>query len=55
MTAGDVNEQYLFNGTKILDPIKKIIESQDIGWNLQYAGDTNWGKGIYFAINASYS
>lgn len=32
-----------------------ITKNKDIGWNLNYASNTKWGKGIYFAINARYS
>lgn len=27
----------------------------DAGLNINYSNDGMWGKGIYFAVNASYS
>ena len=51
-----VNEKLLFHGTRGTDP-KEIVES-DMGIDFRYSSqDRNllWGKGAYFAVNASYS
>jgi len=43
----------LFHGTKIAHPSK--IYNSEKGFMMQYAGDGMWGRGMYFAQNASYS
>ena len=47
-----INEKYLFHGTK---KWKKIVESDDVTFNIQYANKGMWGKGLYFATRANYS
>ena len=54
--ANGVNEKLLFHGTSKTDP-KVIVESVK-GIDFRYSNqDRNllWGKGAYFAVNASYS
>uniref|UniRef100_A0A1X7SHA1 Poly [ADP-ribose] polymerase n=1 Tax=Amphimedon queenslandica TaxID=400682 RepID=A0A1X7SHA1_AMPQE len=51
---GSVHEKELFHGTK-RDKIEPICST---GFNRGYAADSNaarYGKGVYFALNASYS
>lgn len=44
----------LWHGTRSTDP-EKIIHG-DEGFDIKYAADSGvWGRGIYFAENASYS
>ncbi len=52
--SGVTNEQNLFHGTRTKDP--KDIYQGDAGFDMRF-GDPNglWGKGNYFAVNASYS
>lgn len=42
----------LWHGTRKNNPIQ--IYTHD-GLNINYASEGYWGKGIYFAVNASYS
>ena len=51
-----INEKLLFHGTRRTDP-KVIIESVK-GIDFRYSSEDRsllWGKGAYFAVNASYS
>ena len=49
-----VNERLLFHGTRATDP-KKIITSEK-GFDFRYSSENGlWGKGLYFAVKASYS
>ena len=51
-----VNEKLLFHGTRKMDP-KVIVESVK-GIDFRYSNQDRgllWGKGAYFAVNASYS
>jgi hypothetical protein len=43
----------LWHGTKATDP-KNIWESTD-GFLINFSNQGMWGRGIYFARNASYS
>ena len=43
----------LFHGTSFNDP-EKIYKGDD-GFNMKYSRDGMWGRGNYFAVNASYS
>ena len=43
----------LFHGSSHTDP--EIIIEDNVGFNIQYSRDGMWGRGIYFAVNASYS
>ena len=50
----DINRLLLFHGTRNADP-ELICKSFDTGFDLQYAAHGSYGKGLYFALNASYS
>ena len=50
---GMVNEKRLFHGSRNVSP-HKIYESEH-GFDFRYGGQGMWGKGAYFAVNASYS
>jgi len=51
----EINRQLLFHGTRQIEP-KKIYMSSDTGFDLQYSNPRgSYGKGIYFAVNSSYS
>ena len=44
----------MWHGTSLTDP-KKIYDSTD-GFTTQFSkDDCLWGRGVYFAVNASYS
>ena len=45
--------QYLWHGSRNTDP--KIIYEGEEGFNVIYSSDGMWGKGLYFAQDASYS
>ena len=50
---GQVNEKLLFHGTRDTNP--KTIISSEKGFDFRYGSDNCfWGKGTYFAVNASY-
>lgn len=53
--AGELNEKYLFHGTRFTSP-KDVALSQK-GFDFRYGNGANnmWGSGAYFAVNASYS
>ena len=46
-------EKLLFHGTRQNDP--QVIYSGDVGFDVRRSNVGKWGKGIYFAVNASYS
>ena len=46
-------EKTLFHGTHNTDP-KEIYEGDD-NFDMQFSKDGMWGRGNYFAVNASYS
>ena len=51
---GQVNEKWLFHGSSSVSP-EKIYESEH-GFDFRHSGSSSlWGKGAYFAVNASYS
>lgn len=50
----EVNRKFLFHGTR-QNPPEKIYGNFDTGFDLQYANYGLYGKGLYFAENASYS
>ncbi|XP_019855862.1 PREDICTED: uncharacterized protein LOC105313855 [Amphimedon queenslandica] len=51
---GLVNEKWLFHGSSSVSP-EKIYESEH-GFDFRHSGSSSlWGKGAYFAVNASYS
>ncbi|KAI6646906.1 Sacsin-like [Oopsacas minuta] len=43
----------LFHGSSSTDP--EVIIQDPVGFNVKYAKEGMWGRGIYFAQNASYS
>ena len=43
----------LFHGSSRTNP--EVIIRDPLGFKIEYAHDGMWGKGIYFAVNASYS
>ena len=45
--------QYLLHGTGANDPVN--IYNGDISFNMNYSQRGMWGRGTYFAVNASYS
>ena len=47
------NERQLFHGTRDTDP-KQICQGNE-GFDMRFANKGMWGKGNYFAENASYS
>lgn len=49
-----LNRMLLFHGTRLNHP-DKIYANFDTGFDLQYAAYGSYGKGLYFAKNASYS
>lgn len=49
----DCKEKLLFHGTRDTDP--KDIYKGDSSFDVKFSRDGMWGKGIYFAVNASYS
>lgn len=58
-SSGQINEscgviRSLFHGTSSTSP--DTILSDSIGFNIEYANNRGlWGKGLYFAVNSSYS
>ncbi len=50
---GVSNEMNLFHGTKEMDP--ENIYKGDSGFDMRFSKVGLWGKGNYFAVNASYS
>ena len=51
--SGKLGEQFLFHGTRQNKPID--IYQGDAGFDMRYSRNGLWGKGNYFAVNASYS
>jgi hypothetical protein len=49
-----INRELLFHGTR-QNPPEKIYGNFDTGFDLQYANYGMYGKGLYFAVNSSYS
>ena len=50
----DIQEALLWHGTRTTDP-KIIYQDEEESFNLNYSNDGMWGRGLYFAVNASYS
>ena len=50
----NANEVYLWHGTSSTDPYA-IFSGDRCGFDLRYANDGLWGRGIYFAATAWYS
>ena len=49
-----INKTFLFHGTSETDP-KVIYGGNDESFDMRLSNEGMWGKGIYFAENASYS
>ena len=49
-----INRMLLFHGTRNTKP-EVIYKNFDVGFDLQYANQGMYGKGLYFAVNANYS
>jgi hypothetical protein len=47
------NMKYLWHGTRVSDP--KLFYEGEEGFDIKYSNDGMWGRGLYFAENASYS
>ena len=43
----------LFHGTKVTHP--HLIYEHPVGFSTDFSGPGMWGKGLYFAVNSSYS
>ena len=43
----------LFHGTRLTHP--RYIYEHDAGFSMDYSNGGLWGKGLYFAVNSSYS
>ena len=50
----EIKEQLLWHGTRATDP-STIYQDEEESFDLVYANDGMWGRGLYFAENASYS
>ncbi|XP_019850289.1 PREDICTED: uncharacterized protein LOC109581015 isoform X2 [Amphimedon queenslandica] len=50
---GQVNEKWLFHGSRSVAP--ETIHKSEHGFDFRHAGQGMWGRGAYFAVNASYS
>ena len=50
---GQVNEKWLFHGSSKVSP--ETIYRSEHGFDFRHGGQGMWGKGAYFAVNASYS
>lgn len=50
---GVLNEMYLFHGSRTNEP--EEIYKGDAGFDMRFSNQGLWGKGNYFAVNASYS
>jgi len=50
----DIKEEWLWHGTSNTDP-SLIYAGLEECFDMQYANDGMWGRGLYFAVNASYS
>jgi len=50
----DVKEQHLWHGTRNVHP-EVVYAGLEECFDMQYANDGMWGRGLYFAVNSSYS
>ena len=50
---GVTNEKNLFHGTRTVNP--QDIYKGDAGFDMRFSNNGMWGRGNYFAVNASYS
>ena len=53
MIGKEPMELTLFHGTRTLDPSE--VYQGEIGFDMAHSSDGMWGRGCYFAVNASYS
>lgn len=54
--SGEVNEAYLYHGTRSADPCNVIVSVRGIDFRYSRRDyQLLWGTGAYFAVNASYS
>lgn len=51
--TNSIEERLLFHGTRTNDPL--LIYGGDSSFDMRYSQQGMWGKGNYFAVNASYS
>ena len=49
-----INEKFLFHGSAVLR-VPDLLYDGEIGFQMQFSNAGMWGRGIYFAENASYS
>ena len=55
LTGNEPFEKFLWHGTKNTNPME-LVDRTTSGLSTQYASEScMWGKGVYFAENASYS
>ena len=50
--SGAHQDQLLFHGTSSTDPVK--IYAGDASFDMRFSHNGMWGRGNYFAVNASY-
>jgi len=50
----NITEDWLWHGSRGVHP-KMIYEGMEECFDMQYANDGMWGRGLYFAVNANYS
>ncbi len=50
----EANRKLLFHGTRHSSP-RLIYQNSDTGFDLQFANNGAYGRGLYFAVNADYS
>lgn len=50
----EIKEEYLWHGTRGSHP-QAIYGGMEECFDMQHANDGMWGRGLYFAVNASYS
>ena len=51
--GGVLNEKLLFHGSRRNNP--ELIYRSDTSFDMRFSNDGLWGRGNYFAVNASYS
>ena len=49
----EVQTKMLYHGTSGTDP--QVVYNSEEGLDLRFSNDGFWGRGIYFAVNSSYS
>ena len=53
--SGEINEKGLFHGTRTIDPLTVVQSEKGVDFRYSNEDRNLWGKGSYFAVNASYS